>query len=189
MHTIARCLQELIVNKNISAALKKVVSWLAVSLDIDRCYIAEYTDNTTANNQLISVQAGNKKTKKGSERSTRDIIFNTDDFPEIHELLQANTSFKVTVDDEMSSSLYDFLQIFELKSLLLIPLFNSENYWGFIGFADTRAPHTWRNTEAILKSLAVAIGGAIEANHLRNNLRTISCNQSLLELQKNNTSF
>lgn len=167
IHTIARCFKELIVNKDINAALKNIVGWLADSLNIDRCYISEIMKKEGTGSELMSVQAGNGKATNGTAKHTRDIILNTTDFPEIHSLLESNRSFKVSVEDEMSPALFDFLQIFELKSLLLIPLFSGNSYWGFIGFGDTQNLHTWRRSEADLKSLAVAIGIAIESDHNR----------------------
>jgi PAS domain S-box-containing protein len=186
IHTIARCFKELIINKDIDAALKNIVGWLANSLNIDRCYISEAITKDGSGSELMSVQAGSGKAANGVAKHARDIILNTTDFPEIHSLLESNLSFKVSVEDEMSPALFDFLQIFELKSLLLIPLFSGKTYWGFIGFGDTQNPHTWRHSEADLKSLAVAIGVAIESDHTR---EVKNVNQLAFELGKQKDQY
>ncbi len=41
IYTIAKCLNEIIVNNDFGEALHNIVDWLAASLNIDCCYISE----------------------------------------------------------------------------------------------------------------------------------------------------
>ena len=170
IYTIARCLKELIVNTNLEAALENIVGWLAESLQIDRCYISEPEEKESSNNQITSIHASTDK-EKGSLKNVHDIIFNTDNFPEIRSLLEANSPFKISINEDISPELHEFLDVSDLKSLLLIPLFSGKKYWGFIGFGDTISPRTWRRNEGELKSLAAAIGVAIESNRYKKEIQ------------------
>ncbi len=51
IYTIAKCLNEIIVNNDLDNALQKIVDWLAESLEIDCCYICENGNN--ASNRTI----------------------------------------------------------------------------------------------------------------------------------------
>ncbi|MCY7422264.1 MAG: PAS domain S-box protein [Chitinophagaceae bacterium] len=172
IYTIARCLKELIVNKNLNEALNHIVEWLAESLNIDRCYISEVSPNTNTSNRLTSIYSTQSRGGKGL-KNLQDLIFNTSNFPEVSNLLQGNQTFKVSINDPISDSLYDFLEISALQSLLLIPVFSEDTYWGFIGFGDTMSPRTWRKSEQDLQSLATAIGVAIGNNRYKNEIKEI----------------
>ena len=167
IYTIARCLKELIVNKNLNEALDHIVEWLAETLNIDRCYISEVSSGRSTSNRLTSIYSSQSKAGKGL-KNLQDLIFNTSNFLEASNLLKSNQTFKVSINDTISDTLYDFLEVSELQSLLLIPVFSKEKYWGFIGFADTMNPRTWRKSEQDLQSLATAIGVAIANNQNKN---------------------
>ena len=173
IYTIARSLKELIVNKNLNEALNHIVEWLAESLNIDRCYISEVSANRNSSNRLTTIYSSQSKGGK-SLKNLQDLIFNTSNFPEIRKLLENNQTFKVSINDPISDTLYDFLEVSELQSLLLIPVFSEEKYWGFIGFADTMHPRTWRKSEHDLQSLATAIGAAIYNNQKTNELQILN---------------
>ncbi len=164
IYTIARCLKELIVNRHLNEALNHIVGWLAESLDIDRCYISQARPEDQSAKRFTSIYAAENKPDTSPLRNLRDIVFSTGNFPQIKSQLEANYSFKISINDEISPALFEFLEASGLQSLLMIPVFSNKKYWGFIGFGDSLSPRTWRRSEHDLKSLASAIGVAIENN-------------------------
>ncbi len=167
IYTIAKCLNEIIVNDDLTHAFQKIVDWLAKSLEIDCCYILE-NDNASSNQ---SFYAGNVY------NTGENVVINTKRFPEIHAILADNRCFKVSINNRVSGELYSWLQQSGLRSLLLIPVFRGKKFWGSIGFGDTKNNRTWHNSEIQLQSLALAIGSAIETDGIKH------------ELEKNNQDF
>lgn len=163
IYTVARCLNELIVNTSLDAALQNIVEWLAEFLQIDRCYILE--NNEEASRQIIF--SSSYRELELAQVQYENVVINTSLFPEIHEVLQNRRSFKVSINNNISEELYLLLIQSKLQSLLLIPVYSGDRLWGSIGFGDTTNTRTWRTTEVELQSLAEAIGSAIESNRLK----------------------
>lgn len=189
IHTVARCLKELIVNKNLDGALKQIVGWLAETLAIDGCYVLEAPVTAHVQNGLTGICAGNQIIHKGHVKHTREFVFTSADFPDIHSLLQTDELLDVSIEDNISPALNKFLDVFKIKSLLLIPLFSNDTYWGFIGFGDSVSPHSWRKNESELKLLAVAIGSAVEAKYLKKQVPSFYDWQAAFELEKQKEQY
>ncbi len=168
IYTVAKCLNELIVNDNLDKALDNIVEWLASSLEIDRCYIFENRFDKSSKTLFTSIRHGQYHALM--EKVLQDITGNTTDFPEITSILQSDRSYKVAVTDILSPYMSELLKQPGLKSLLIIPVFSGGTYWGFIGFGDTLNIRSWRNSEPELKSLAAAIGVAIENRRFKNEI-------------------
>ncbi|MDB5249572.1 MAG: hypothetical protein JWQ40_3966 [Segetibacter sp.] len=162
IYTIAKCLNEIIVNNDLDNALQNIVDWLAHSLEIDCCYICE-NGNSTSNQTIFAT--------KGSfgERlvNNYDVITNTLQFPDVHTVLSENHCYKVSINNRVSAELHEWLKRSNLQSLLLIPVFRGNKFWGSIGFGDAKNTRTWHNSEIQLQSLASAIGSAKETNRIK----------------------
>jgi PAS domain S-box-containing protein len=167
IYTVAKCLNEIIVNENLHDALQNIVEWLAEGLEINRCYILE--SNKSNPQQSIFTSPRNKA---GTQLSTsNNILLNATSFPEIHNVLANNRTFKASINNQVSENLYQFLSESKLKSILLIPVFSGNKFWGSIGFGDSLNNRTWRNSENELQSLAAAIGSAIESNRVKKEIQ------------------
>jgi PAS domain S-box-containing protein len=170
IYTVAKCLKELIINKNLDEALEKIVEWLCTSLEIDRCYIFEHCSGTHAQTLFKSFRQGREEGIRGD--SIKDIghLFNTNSFPELKNVLDRKKTLKVSINNNVSTQLKSLLDRTELKSLILIPVYSETSTWGFIGFGDTQNIRTWRNTEQELQSLASAIGIALESKKITDDI-------------------
>lgn len=172
IYTVAKCLKELIINKNIDEALERIVEWLSASLDIDRCYIFESSEKTGSQNLFKSFRAGSEEGVRGTSIANLEEFhsFNSNHFPELQSVLQRKKSLKVTTNSRNSLQLQVLLERTGLQSLLLIPVFSGGKIWGFIGFGDTHNIRTWRNTEQELQSLSSAIGVALESKRISDDI-------------------
>ena len=170
IYTVAKCLKELIINKNLDEALENIVEWLCASLEIDRCYLFEHSPDSYHQTLFKSFRQGREEGIRGD--SIKDIghLFNTNSFPELKNVLDRKKTLKVSINNNVSAQLKNLLGRTELKSLLLIPVYSETSTWGFIGFGDTQNIRTWRNTEQELQSLASAIGTALESKKLADNI-------------------
>ncbi|GEO09320.1 PAS domain S-box protein [Segetibacter aerophilus] len=165
IYTIAKCLNEIIVNNDLNDALQKIVDWLANSLDIDCCYISE-DGNKAANLAIFS-----------SERMAENLgdsnnsILHINDFPEILDILHNNLCYKVSRNNRVSQKLHEWLRASNVRSLLLMPVFRGTRFWGCIGFGDAKNNRTWHSSEIQLQSLASAIGSAIESKRIKQEIQ------------------
>jgi PAS domain S-box-containing protein len=65
--------------------------------------------------------------------------------------------------DDLPGPLWGFFNRLRLKSVLMVPLFVGEAWWGFFAFEECRQPRVWTAAEIdILKTLSGAIGAAIQ---------------------------
>ena len=160
IYTIARCLNEIIVNDNLDEALQNVAEWLSDFLQINCCYIC-CDENSSLNKTIFSRNAVDLVEHKN---------INTKLYPEVHSIISDNRCYKVSINNRVSPELRNWLRASKLQSLLLIPVFRSNKFWGSIGFGDTNNTRTWYSSEIQLQSLAAAIGSAIQANHLKHEI-------------------
>ena len=170
VYTLAKCLNELILNNNPDDALEKIVEWLAIALQLDRCFIFKNHIDPQSGDLFTSIihwwQDG------VFDKSSKEIQYvqnlDTKYFPEIKRLLEDKKSFQVTTDANASPLLQQLLKSAGLQAVLLTPIFQEEKLWGFIGFGDRYEPRKWRLTETeMLQSLAAAIGVNIETRELK----------------------
>ena len=164
IYTVAKCLNELIVNKNADDALEKVVEWLSVSLDINRCFIFKSKSNSSIPEFYRSFNYGKKESlRQTSIARLKGAALDLNDYPEVRNVLEKRLSFKISVNNIISRPLLELLEKVELMSVLVVPIFSAGSVWGFICFGDTKNNRTWRNSEQELQSLAAAIGVAFSA--------------------------
>lgn len=76
----------------------------------------------------------------------------------------------------------EFLLPRGVRSLLIVPIFIGQYFWGFIGFDDYQTDRRWsKNEEVILMALAASTGGALQRQQTEAELR-----QRTAELQTHN---
>ncbi len=60
----------------------------------------------------------------------------------------------------------------EIKSILVVPIFVSGRFWGFIGFDDCHSERTWSESEiSVLNAIASSIGGVFQRKSIEDALR------------------
>ncbi len=159
VYTIAECLNEIIVNDDLDAALQNTAQRLSENMQIDCCYICCH-----GNSALNRVIAAGENTDYGPTH------INTLLHPELHSILTADHCFKVSINNRISSDLQKLLQLHNLQSLLFIPVFKKNKFWGSIGFGDKKRSRTWHTSEVQLQSLATAMASAVTACYTKNEI-------------------
>src|ERR1043165_3681470 len=119
IYTVAKCLNELIVNKDIDDALEQIVEWLATSLQIDRCYIFE--SNTDGSPMLFkSFRHGREAgIREASVAGFEETLLSNNLFPELKNVLERKQSFKVSINNIISPQLKTLMEKTQLQSLFL----------------------------------------------------------------------
>ncbi|MCW3111141.1 MAG: hypothetical protein JWQ09_5647 [Segetibacter sp.] len=167
IYTIAKCLNEIIINNDLDGALQNIVDWLAASLEIDCCYISE-NGNKAVSQAIFTSKNG---IIDNIDCDNNHLVLNINHFPEILSILHNNLCFKVSINNRVSEKLHAWLRKSNLQSLLLIPVFRGTRFWGCIGFGDLKNTRTWHNSEIQFQSLASAIGSAIESKRIKHEIQ------------------
>lgn len=74
-----------------------------------------------------------------------------------------------------------------IKSIILVPIFIDEAYWGFIGFDECHSDRIWSNDEeSILSALAATIGEVLRKNKFREELirKNLELDTAIRETEK-----
>ncbi|MBC7850323.1 MAG: response regulator [Chitinophagaceae bacterium] len=85
--------------------------------------------------------------------------------------LSRNEIYSSHVSKLEEGPLRKFLEEGKILSIISLPIFVMNEFWGFIGFSDSESERDWSETElSILKSFAATLGSAIERTQMEQNL-------------------
>ncbi len=151
---------------------------IAASVNVDRVYIWK---NQIIDGQLCGTRlydwSDNAFPKRGEEASV-DIPYNKL-MPGWEEALSSGTCVNGIVRD-LSEEEQNRLSAQGVLSILIVPVFLQEHFWGFVGFDDCHSERYFSsNEESILRS-----GSLLIANALLRNEMTLSLSQNAVALEK-----
>lgn len=157
---IAKTTEKLLVSKNIEETLSETFKLVGESIGTDRVYYFANDLKTNRINQKvewvragISLQINNPDTHN---LSFEDIYFYT-------EPLLQNKIFQKKLSEIQNPIIIERWRKQDILSVLLLPIFIKDRFYGFIGFDDCTHEQTWSEDKInILLSLATNIANAIE---------------------------
>jgi PAS domain S-box-containing protein len=170
IYTISKCLNELIINDNISAAFEKITEWLPQSLQVDRSYIFKNTINQQTKQLHTSIIHWWEEGVV--DKRAKDISYlkniNTTLFPEFAQFQHSGKPYSVAVNQNISAALQQMMIATDLQSWLLVPIISAGEFWGFMGLGTKHEIKIWEDEVVeMLQSLASAIGADIESRKLK----------------------
>ncbi|ERM80778.1 hypothetical protein P872_20970 [Rhodonellum psychrophilum GCM71 = DSM 17998] len=172
LKSIAMATKELLSNTKFNKAAQKAISILGDGAGVDRAYLFENTIHE--NGKITSSQrfewsasaVAPEIDNPGLQYLPLELFGEAVDFISSNKIYQAIVS-KISTDPELK----ELLESQEIKSILLIPIFVKEDFWGFVGFDDCVTERIWSEAEAaLLISFADSISNAIERKTLELNL-------------------
>jgi signal transduction histidine kinase len=163
LSAIAAASQELLDNKRLKDAISFGLKEIGESIDADHVYIFENS---------IEYESGMAHCTRTYEwapfgaSNTMDFGENTsyrlDEIPEIIVPLINNTPLNAYTRELPDSTIKTVLESRGVMSLLIIPIYTNDVFWGFIGFDDFHEERNWTDAEiAVLQSFAVAVANAM----------------------------
>lgn len=88
-----------------------------------------------------------------------------------YETLAAGHSISRTAQ-QFCAAEREILEQDEILSLIMVPIFIEEEFWGYIGFDDCHRERQWSNSEeSILVAIAASLGGAIKRQRTEEQMR------------------
>lgn len=136
-------------------------SVLKVILDATKTDAVKIYENGINDLRLIFAKKKFERRKKESDFSEDIITYSGNGIQRWHSILSVNKIIKGCVKD-FSKIEARFLESRKILSILIIPIFVENNFWGFIEFDDCTNNRVWTNNEEnILSNIANSIGNYI----------------------------
>lgn len=160
LSALALCTDKFLLKKKTADMFLETFEIMGKATNADHIY---YYENNLETN-LISQQF--KWSKPGApEQKDKLRSFSHDDFKEITENAKIKKPFFSLTKVLEDNVLRQLLEHNEIRSLLVIPVYQKNNFSGFIAFDDCRIDRVWTDDEIyILQSLTNNISSAIERN-------------------------
>ncbi len=174
---VAMATEELLTNTNLTEAINTSLKILGEAVDVSRAYIFKNTLNITNGNIIISqshewvsegvsTQIKNKKSQK----------LTTSIFEEFLPHLYTKEPFEATISQlEDKSIIKEIFVLQDIKSILIIPVFHRDRFWGFIGYDDCIKERQWPQDELLLlKSFGNSLSSALEITDTTKELKDMA---------------
>jgi diguanylate cyclase (GGDEF)-like protein/PAS domain S-box-containing protein len=170
LEAVAACASELLHAADVCEALPKVVERLGHATGVDRVHIFEMSTGAAAVDGSIAWHfvwsaPGIDKTLQFAERLPMSML-DAGTGSWIAKLSRGETIIGHGKDFEAPAR--EMLAIGNVKSVLAVPVFADDRWWGIIGFDDCQSEREWLPTEiATLKMLGELVGAAVaRSRHL-----------------------
>lgn len=160
LSAIAKTTEKLLISKNIYGTLQESFELIGKATQVDRIYFFEKDIQLDFVNQKIEwardtiiPQIDNPLLQK----------VNIDHFPDLKNHLFHNQTYIMLVSEIKDITFKELLISQGILSMLNIPIFIKNSFYGFIGFDDCSQSRIWTEDEiSILQSLATNVANAIE---------------------------
>jgi signal transduction histidine kinase/DNA-binding response OmpR family regulator len=143
-------------------AIDKNLSVLGEASDQDRVYVFEYTSPGNGEDGLIHQRVEWVREGISAQIDNPDlqnIPFETS-LPRWARLLKKGQYIQGLVQDFPEEE-RPLLEDQHILSLLVVPIFNKERFWGFVGFDNCHEAYVWTHSErSVLNSIASSMGAA-----------------------------
>ncbi|WP_461246316.1 ATP-binding protein [Treponema sp. R6D11] len=149
--------------KNFKSALLKSFELIGYCLDVDRVQIWR---NETINGELHFVHRYEWLSEHGMKtvKVPIGLHFSYSSKPEWKELFLRGENINAPISS-LPEDDRAFLSSYEMKSIVIIPMFLESNFWGFFSIDDCREERSFSNDEIhILTSLGLMITNALNRN-------------------------
>ncbi|WP_163379815.1 PAS domain S-box protein [Cyclobacterium sp. SYSU L10401] len=172
LSAISRATDELLSNRNLYEAISNSLELIGKAADVDRVYYWENSldaDGTRLTSQRFEWSSDEVQPQINNP-DLQNVPINF--FGEFVAPMENNEIFFAILSQmPEDSSTREFLTNQNIKSILSIPIFTEEGFWGFIGYDDCKLERVWSQAEiSLLKSFANSISNAIDRNILEKNL-------------------
>jgi diguanylate cyclase (GGDEF)-like protein len=172
--TIIGLTQDLLGVQDYRQIIPRVLALMGEALDVSRGYLFEsaYTDGKLCTvsqkaewcaNDAVS-QIDNPNLQEVSAGKMQDIL----------PLLQEGKAFLAHVADLPSSNTRMLMEGQDIQSVLILPVFAGDLFWGFVGFDECRQRREWTVMEqGVLRLFADSLGRAVERYDNEQKLRSV----------------
>ena len=167
---IAAATNELLVNSNYYEAINRCLALLGEATGVDRVYMFEnyYEGNKAYTSYKMEWNSGLFPAEIDNPKLQNIPLDQAQDF--LGQLVQGR-AIKALVKDFEDGWLKAVLIEQDILSILVLPIFVEENFWGCVGFDECKTERNWTEDEfSILKAFSNSIAEAIERSQMEQKL-------------------
>lgn len=173
---IALATNALLTLENEQSAIQAALAAVGSALDVDRIYIFENHPHPDTSQLAISQRwewTAPGITPEMNNPELQNLVYD-DVLPRWYDIL-SQAKPVVGLIKHFPATEQALLVPQGIQSILVVPIFIRDHFWGFAGFDDCRQERDWTEaTQAALLALAGNIGGAIAQRQAETNLRQIN---------------
>lgn len=189
LEAVARANVWLLREPSLSGAILKALECLGPATGVDRICVFK-NELIESHNKNATVLWQEWVSGNGNSRmlykETDQIPF--DEIPDFIQLLSEGNPFKAIVQHIPDEKLKKLLQARNIFSLLVLPVFVKNKFWGFLGFDDCNLEREWTDAEVnVLSSFTENVAAAITRNELEEEL--VSASLKAREASRLKTEF
>src|SRR3984893_13739759 len=169
---LSEATQELIINNDLQKAIPVAIKILGSKTDVDSIFVYR-THWDESNNQWLASRAFEWDSGIVAAKIDREIVTNVpfETLSPMLEPLQQQQKFYAIVSQLPDSELKSRLETQRIQSLLVLPIFVNQIFWGFIGFNERKWEREWSESEySILSSFTSSLTAAIARKEMENQL-------------------
>ena len=176
LRSIALSTDELLSNPDIFDAIAKCLPIIGEAVDVDRVYL--FQNSYTSDNKIITSQRAEWNSGVSAPQIDNPEMQNMpiEIFDVFLKDLYKKKPFKEIVSQLPQELPYKaILEGQDIQSILIIPIFRKDIFWGHVGFDECKYPRVWSDDEvSILKSFTNSISIAIERFMITEELYNLS---------------
>jgi PAS domain S-box-containing protein len=167
----AQAANQLLIEADSDKAFYKGLQIVGQAAKADRSYLFKVLPSNGVSNTYKQLLEWNSGMYDSQMDNPELEAIQEEEYPEIFEGLAEGKPRQLAFSQIQKDALKKHWQQQEIKSLLLVPVFVNNNYWGFIGFDQCSYERSWLNVEIdILQAFSSNISGAIEKQQAKRSL-------------------
>lgn len=164
---IAEATKNLILAADPETGFNSALKILGEAVEVDRVYIYKHKEDEETGEMYVSVMY--EWTSEGTEAQINNPALQKLSYSRFGELkfyesFAESKTLKFIIQ-ELPKSVQKVFIDGSIKSLILVPIFVDNQYWGFTGFDDCKKDRDWTaNEESLLITMASTLGAVIKRN-------------------------
>lgn len=163
----------LLTEPDFERAIYNALPVVGKALDIDMVFLLEHRGKFVSQQKQYKINWVWMNNDSSIEVDIAELFNQTESYIINHwnSILKSGQTFSANHDTAEQLS-REVLFSIQAKSILMVPLFVDNDYWGALGFIDFQIDRKWTKSDEItLKPLGAAIGGVISRNNTLIDLR------------------
>jgi PAS domain S-box-containing protein len=173
LSAVSKAQSHLLTKKDLYFSVQLALTEIGKAVDVDRVYIFENHLDNSSRNVLMS-----QRYEWCSERAIPQIenseLINLPYEPEFKRWYEelSHGGHIVGLIKDFPKEERPILESQDIKSILVVPIFVSGRFWGFMGFDDCHSERIWTDSEiSVLNAIASSIGGVFQRKAIEDALR------------------
>lgn len=167
LQAVAEATHQLISNKNLEAAVGEAIYLLGIKMQVDIISVYKNSVGETLQHQVIRIAHWNT-TLTENQLSDQNLYAPFSATSPALRTLNNNEIYACLVKDMPDDRLKNIYSDKKIKSVVLIPIFVHNRFWGLLSINERKTERQWTPTEfSILQSFAATLAASIEQKEMQ----------------------